>query len=475
MFVLFELMSVAAYGLTAYKTDEPGPLEGSFNFAVSNSIGAFLVLFGIGLLYGRTRALNLAQLGDALAARRADALVICAFTLIVAGFLVKAATVPFHFWLADAHAVAPAPVCLLFSGVMVELGLFGVAQVYWQVFSGVLDATAALRAVLVGFGVLSAAVGAVMCLSQHHLKRLLALSTVSHAGLVLIGVGLLGARGLAGAAVYVVGHGLVKGALFLSAGIILHRTGKVDDHHLHGRCRDLPATAALWTVGGLALAGLPPFATYLGKGMLDEAAHADGLAWVAVVGLVASAVTGGAVLRAGGHMFLGWGPVDESDATSDRQGAEEQREDEGSPSRTPLVLVGPVVALLVGAVAVGLVPGLTTHVESAADRFVDRAASAQLVLHGTTTVRVEGVASHGPTGSMVLFGLLGALGAVAVAAVALGRERIPSTIADPVRRVLLPPQRALRAAHSGHVGDYVAWLTFGTAALGAAVTLAVHH
>jgi multicomponent Na+:H+ antiporter subunit D len=76
---------------------------------------------------------------------------------------------------------------------------------------------------------------------------------------------------------------------------------------------------------------------------------------------------------------------------------------------------------------------------------------------------------------MVLFGLLGALGAVAVAAAALGRERIPSTIAAPVRRVLLPPHRALRAAHSGHVGDYVAWLTFGTAALGAAVTLAVHH
>jgi multicomponent Na+:H+ antiporter subunit D len=209
--------------------------------------------------------------------------------------------------------------------------------------------------------------------------------------------------------------------------------------------------------------------------MLDEAAHADGLTWIAVVGLVASAVTGGAVLRAGGHMFLGWGPVGDSDATSDRQGAEEHREDEGSPSRTPPVLVGPVVALLLAAVAVGLVPGLITHVEAAADRFVDRPGTAQLVLHGRPPVHVEGVASHGPTGSMVLFGLLGALGAVVVAALALGRERIPDVLADPVRRVVMPAHRALRAAHSGHVGDYVAWLTFGTAALGAAVTLAVHH
>src|SRR5581483_12300698 len=95
---------------------------------------AYLILTGIALLYARTGALNLAQIGHTLAGQRPDGLVIVALTLLVCGFLVKAAVVPFHLWLADAHAVAPAPVCVLFSGVMVELGLLAVARCYWTIF-----------------------------------------------------------------------------------------------------------------------------------------------------------------------------------------------------------------------------------------------------------------------------------------------------------------------------------------------------
>ncbi|HEX3868138.1 MAG TPA: proton-conducting transporter membrane subunit, partial [Gemmatimonadaceae bacterium] len=127
LFVFFELMSVSAYALTGYKIEEQQALMGAFNFAVTNSIGAFLVLTGLGMLYGRAGALNLAQLGEALVDKPPDALVIVALTLITSGFLVKAAAVPFHFWLADAHAVAPTPVCVLFSGVMVEAGVYAVA------------------------------------------------------------------------------------------------------------------------------------------------------------------------------------------------------------------------------------------------------------------------------------------------------------------------------------------------------------
>src|SRR4051794_590874 len=121
MFVFFELMSVSAYALTAYKIEESGPLQGALTFAVSNSVGAAFILTGIGLLYGRTGALNMAQVGEALAGREADGLVVCAFALIIGGFLVKAAIVPFHFWLADAYAVAPTPAAVVFSGVMSDL------------------------------------------------------------------------------------------------------------------------------------------------------------------------------------------------------------------------------------------------------------------------------------------------------------------------------------------------------------------
>ena len=199
LFVFFELLSVAAYALVAYDIEEEGPLQGALNFAITNSIGAFLILTGIALLYGRTGALNMAQIGEALAGQPADGLVVVAFTLMAVGFFVKAAVVPFHFWLADAYSVAPTPVCLLLSAAMSELGLYAFARVYWTVFSGTLGGEEALEAILHRRRSAHGARGRRRCaFGQRHLKRMLAFATVSHVGLFLIGIALLDAGGLAG-------------------------------------------------------------------------------------------------------------------------------------------------------------------------------------------------------------------------------------------------------------------------------------
>ena len=200
LFVFFELMSVSAYVLVGYEVRKRAALEGALTFAVTNTVGSILLLFGIALLYGRTGALNLAQMGVALSAAPADALVAVAFALVASGLLVKAAVVPFHLWTADAYAVSPTPVCILLAGAFSELGLYGLARVYWTVFDGTLD-TGGLRAVLVGAGVLTGLLGAVMCAAQHHLKRMLAFATIAQVGLFLVGLGLLSADGVAGAAV----------------------------------------------------------------------------------------------------------------------------------------------------------------------------------------------------------------------------------------------------------------------------------
>ena len=134
MFVFYELFSVAAYALAGYRTTDPGSVRGALNFAITNSVGAILVLGGIALLYGRTGALQPGQLGRP-SPRPADRLVIVAFLLLMVGFFVKAAVVPFHFWLADAYALAPTVVGVLFAGVVSELGLYAVVRVYWTVFS----------------------------------------------------------------------------------------------------------------------------------------------------------------------------------------------------------------------------------------------------------------------------------------------------------------------------------------------------
>lgn len=464
LFVFFELMSVSAYALTAHKIEEEQALMGAFNFAVTNSVGAFLVLTGIGLLYGRTGALNLAQIGRALASGPADGLVIVALMLVTCGFGVKAALAPFQFWLADAHAVAPTPVCVLFSGVMVELGLYAIARVYWTVFAGPVEAHApVVRAVWVGFGILTALVGGVMCFGERHLKRLLAFSTISHTGIFLAGVALLSPQGLAGTALYVVGHGLVKGALFLTAGVLLNRFASVDENYLHGKGRRFPGLAVLFFVAGLALSGLPPFATWLGKSLIEVAADHGGYAWLSPVLLVASALTGGAVLRTGGQVFLGVGaPQNEGASTP----ATENKATKENYDRPPWLMVLPVVALLALALAAGLWPGLERGAREAADRLEDRHAYAAAVLDGANHYARAAEEHEGSKLPGVLNGLGAACGAVLLAVVALYRHRVPEAVRAIANRTGGRALAGLRALHSGNVADYVAWVVIGLAVMG---------
>jgi multicomponent Na+:H+ antiporter subunit D len=273
MFVWFELMGVSAYALTAYRPEERGPIQGALNFAITNSVGAYLSLTGIALIYGRTGALNMAQIARSIERHPPDGLVVISFLLIIAGLLVKGAIVPFHFWLADAHAVAPTPVCVLFSGVMVELGLYGIARMYWSVFGAAIGHRAAVSHVFLALGVLTAVVGALFCFRERHVKRLLAFSTISHSGMFLAGFALLTPLGLAGAAMYVVSHAFVKAALFFGAGIMLHRLRSVNETWLHGQGRHLRMTGAVFTLAALGLADLPPFGTFTGKGWIDDSAR----------------------------------------------------------------------------------------------------------------------------------------------------------------------------------------------------------
>ncbi|HEU5200605.1 MAG TPA: proton-conducting transporter membrane subunit [Ktedonobacterales bacterium] len=466
MFVLFELMGVAAFALTGYKVEETGPLQGALNFAISNSIGAFLILSGVALLYGRTGALNLAQIGHALAGRQSDGLIITAFVLITSGFFVKAAVVPFHFWLADAHAVAPTPVCVLFSGVMVELGFYAVFRIYWTVFVGTLSShEAALRGILVAMGVVTALLGAVMCLLQQHLKRLLAFSTISHVGMFVIGAALLTPLGLAGSAMYILSHALVKGSLFLCAGILLHRFETVDLNHLHGRGRELPYTGVLFALGGLGLAALPPFGTFLGKGLIEDAAGSAGYGWVTSVLILASIGTGGAVLRAAGQVFLGWGQKKED--RSSEEGDQEESESGGPSGRTPAVMFAPALVLMLAGLAAGVIPHLGEAIEAASAQFLDQPAYVKAVL-GSAVPRFVPLALEpaGVTASMVISGLVATAGAVIYALLALFPSRLPEGFRRLIA-LLVDALARLRAVHSGHAGDYVTWITVGVAVLGA--------
>jgi multicomponent Na+:H+ antiporter subunit D len=463
LFVFYELLSVAAYALAGYHTEDPGSLRGALNFAMTNSVGAFLVLAGIALVYGRTGALNLAQLGQALAAAPTDRLVVVAFLLLMVGFFVKAAVVPFHFWLADAYALAPVPVGVLFAGVVSELGLYAVARVYWTVFSGPLAGGAGLRAVLLLGAAATALLGGVMCVLQHHLPRMLAYATVSHVGLTLAGFALLAPGGLAGAVLYLVADGLVKGALFVSIGLVQHHLHDVRELELHGLGRRLPWAAGLMALGALGLAGVPPFGTFRGKALMEEAAAAAGHPWLAALFVVVAALTSAALLRAAGRVFLGMGPPAATRATP-----------APAPRHPHLhwTLIGPAVLLLAAALALGLAPGLTGRVEAAAARFTDRPAYATAVLQGTTGPEVRTIGGHGrslavPAALAVLSAVLGA----ALALAALRPSRPEGRLPRSADRLWAPAVAVLRDLHSGNVGDSVTWLVAGLAGFGTLLAL----
>ncbi|MET8473455.1 proton-conducting transporter membrane subunit [Streptomyces sp. NPDC006422] len=455
-FVFFELMGVAACALTGYRIEDPRPLQGALTFGIANSIGAYLMLMGIGLLYARTGELGFAQIGQRLDTHHGgpDALVACAAALVVTGLLVKTAAVPFHFWLPDAHTVAPSPVCMLLSGVMVELGAYGVVRVHTVVFAGAGGVpTATYEALMVALGTVTALVGAVMCWQQRHIKRLLAFSTVAHSGLFLVGLAVLTPESAAGTAVYVAAHAGTKAALFGLAGVLVDRFGSVDERELHGRGRELPWVGAQFAFGGLLLAGLPPFGPGLGKALTEHAA-AQSRPWILVVYVAVSAVTGGAVVRVALRVFWGVGEAPPPGPGEEISGGDEEPETDEPARRVPAPMHVVPALLLAGAAAWGLVPGAAHALGEAATVFADRAGYVSAVLGtGPAPPHLLPVPETAWTVPGVLLGV-----ASTGCALALAGSAVRSPGWGP-RRLLRPLVRL----HSGRPGDQVAWLVTGAA------------
>jgi multicomponent Na+:H+ antiporter subunit D len=460
LFVFFELMAVTAFGLAAYQADRRQALAGALNFAVTNTIGAFLLLIGIALLYGRTGALNLAQIGRALsAANRPDHLVVLAFALIAVGFLIKAAIVPFHFWLIQTASSAPLPLTLVLAGALDLLGLYALARVYWTVFAAPLGgAGEAVRGLLVGLGATTALIGAVLALAPLSPRTVLAFVMVSHAGILLLGIGCLAATGLAGAAVYAVGDGTAKAALFL----VVASTGEdaapaTDGREAAGRWTasrwraGRAAPALLLACGGLAIAGLPLFGTGVGKVMIESGLARSGYAWLTPVVVAASALTGAAVLRLAFRR-------------------PERREEDvpvGETRSLGLVMAGALLALSVSAAFV-----MDRWATAGAGRFVASRAYQAVVLDGRAQRLIP------PVGAVHLdsTGIGLDLGAAALAvALAVSWHRLRTWLAGRSWRASgASALAAVLRVHSASIGDSAAWVTLGTAGVGLLLALRIH-
>ncbi len=470
LFVWLELMGVAAYALTGFQVERLGPVQGAVNFAITNSVGGYLFAVGIALVYGRTGALNLAQIGRTLSHGPAGGLVVVAMTLLFCGLLIKGAVVPFHLWAADAYAVAPAPVCAVLGGVMTDIGLIGVARLYWTVWDAPFGHGHAVGDVLLWLGLITALLTGVMAFLQRHLKRMLAYSVLCHIGIMLAGIGLLDSLGLSGAELMFLAHALLTAGLFFVAGILHVDHALIDELHLRGKGRGCWAPAVAWFAGTLGLIGTPYLGIYLGHGLIDEGANELGRPWVLPLLWLGSTLAGAALLRAGARIFLGWG-----DARDPLLGVPLEEDPLERDVLRPL-LVGVALTAVVLGVAISVVPGLGQRAEYAADRFRDRAGYAARVLRNRPVAPPQGlpVTIRHTSLESVLYGAAATVFALGLAGLGLYRRRLPHTVVAAADRALAPPIQVLRALHSGVVGDYVTWVAVGTAVLGGVFALLLH-
>jgi multicomponent Na+:H+ antiporter subunit D len=458
MFVWFEVMSVAAFAATGYAL-RSSALAGALNFTVINTIGSYLILGGIGLLYAKGGALDFSALAQAVAKAPDDPILTAAFALLAMGFLIKAAQVPFQPWLADAHAVAPSPVSVIFSGIMVPLGLFGLARIICDIFAGSLPVQHVVMTLLLWMGALTAVLGGVMALIQRHIKRLLAFSTISHTGIMMIGLASLNQAGFVGLLAYLVGHGLVKGSLFMIAGIIESHCAGIDEIGLRGTGRPIWPVGVVMAVGALMLAGLPFGLMGAGSEHIAVADQARGHGLAGAI-LVGAACTGAAVLRVAGRVFGGFGPVS---GEEERAPTEQEREKANRPLS---LMLAPALLLL----ALAFLPaqGGQTFLDHAA-AMLRQPADVRAPILGPVREQVVSPPVHQDEKPIGRFGPWGSVGlAIAIALYHLGRSHIPRVAIETVDRALRPWIEVLQRIHSGLIGDYVAWMVVGLAAFAVA-------
>jgi multicomponent Na+:H+ antiporter subunit D len=290
LFVFMELASVSSYALVAAGGGRLAALA-AFKYLVAGAVSSVLILFSIGVLHSLTGSLNMADVTGRLTASGAVGPAILALSGFTAGFMVKAALFPLHLWLPDAHASAPSPVSAILSGLVVNIGILGWLRIL-PVFKG-LDpfALEVVYEVLAWLGATAIIAGALAALFQQDVKLMLAYSTVSNIGYIMLGLGLANPVAATGATLHVLNHALIKSTLFLSAGALIRQTGFRTLHDLRGVGRVMPWTGLALSVGVLAIVGLPPTAGFLGK-------------WYIVLGALEAGRPGFAVVLLAGALLI---------------------------------------------------------------------------------------------------------------------------------------------------------------------------
>ena len=261
MYVFLEIAAISSYALVAFGTEHE-ELEASYKYLVLGSVASSFILFGIALMYSATGTLNLADISNVITRNGLNSVMTFATALFIGGFGLKAAMVPFHAWLPDAHPSAPAPISAMLSGLLIKaLGVYALIRIFYSV----IGVTATYSTILIVLGILSMVVGVILAVGQWDFKRLLAYHSISQMGYVMLGVGIGSPLAIAGGLFHLLNHSMFKSLLFLCSGAVEYSTGTRQLKKLGGLWYRMPVTSATCSVASLSISGVPPFNGFWSK------------------------------------------------------------------------------------------------------------------------------------------------------------------------------------------------------------------
>lgn len=302
LYVWFEVMLVASFVLMAlHRTSEQ--VEAAFKYVTINLIASALFLTALGLLYGATGTLNMADLARIWPDRHAPAIDLVLAMLFLVAFGIKAALFPLFFWLPASYHTPPAAIGAAFAGLLTKVGAYALIRVFTLLFT---DAPPGFYTLLVTMSAATMVVGIVAALSQRDFRRILSFNLVAHIGYIVAGLGLLTPLALAGSIFYMLHHIVVITNLFLVSGVLLRLRRTTDMNGLGSLYRGHPVFAALAMVPVFSLAGVPPLSGFLGKLAIVRGTFAAGTYWVGGVVLVVGLLTLASMSRMWADAF--WKP-----------------------------------------------------------------------------------------------------------------------------------------------------------------------
>lgn len=278
LYVWFEVLLISSFGLISLNGLKR-QFAGAFKYVTINMVASLMFLTALGMIYGITGTLNMADLARKAALPGDHFLLNAAALLLLTAFGIKAALFPLYFWLPASYHTAPIPIAAIFAGLLTKVGVYALIRVFTLIF---IDDTAFTHLLLLILGLLTMFSGVLGAAVQRDFRRILSFHIISQIGYMILGLALFSRLALAGAVFYLIHHIIVKSNLFLVAGIVHRIKGRFDVYTLGGIYRDYPWLAILFFIPAFSLAGVPPLSGFWAK-LFIIMAGLDLQAWISVL------------------------------------------------------------------------------------------------------------------------------------------------------------------------------------------------